>query len=327
MAITHVLMLSFCIDSSTPQYNQANNPMKKVIAIVALAALASSAHAQLSTNPPASSTDGVLIKHLGDPGNPNAGVTHWDNTGTLAAYNYASDGTSVKIGTPDNKLGLNWGLTNANVVAALAKTNLLGGTIRVIFTGEDAGWTDSFGYSYSGNPRTAGSSFTVFDRIEANGPNPINIHFGDYADISFVKGTLGSFDFWYSAAGQDGSGPYTSPSTYGGVYTAFNPAASTPYNSPGNVKFAGTPLMVNTWIAADSKYENVATYLMSFEDWNLANVPNPSLIDYSDGMFALQFFGPDGKPFTPVPEPSTYGLIGAVALLGLVAARRFKARK
>jgi hypothetical protein len=44
-------------------------------------------------------------------------------------------------------------------------------------------------------------------------------------------------------------------------------------------------------------------------------------------MFALQFFGPDGKPFTPVPEPATYGLIGAAALLGLVAARRFKSKK
>jgi len=292
--------------------------MKKLIVIAALAALVASAQAQLSTNPPSSSTDGVVVSHLTGL-NPNLGLTHWENTSTLAGYKYIGDLTSIHIGTPDNKLGLNWGLSNSNVSAALAKLNLKGGSVRVIFTGEDAGWTDSLGYTYTGNATSTGSSFTLFDSIQSNGPSTINTWFGDSADISLNIGAASTFDFWYSAAGTDGSGPYPSPSPYGGVYSMFN--------SPSNVRFADSPLWVNTWISATSSYENVATYLVSFEDWNVKNVPNSSLIDYSDAMFALQFFGPDGKPFTPVPEPATYGLIGAAALLGLVAVRRFKNKK
>jgi hypothetical protein len=292
--------------------------MKKLIVIAGFAALVASAQAQLSTNPPSSTLDSVTVNHL-TALSPNSGLTHWDNTSTLAAYNYVGDGTSIHVGTPDNRLGLNWGASKSVLSSALANLDLKGGSVRIIFTGEDAGWTDSLGYSYTGNPKTVGSSFTLFDRIEANGPNTINTFFGDSADIKLSAGAASTFDFWYSAAGTDGPGPYPSPSPYGGVYSMFN--------SPSNVRFADTPLWVNTWISATSSYENVATYLVSFEDWNVNNVPNPSLIDYSDAMFALQFFGPDGKPFTPVPEPSTYGLIGAGALLGLAAVRRFKNKK
>jgi hypothetical protein len=292
--------------------------MKKLIVIAAIAALVASAQAQLSTNPPSSTTDGVVVDHL-TSSNPNSGVTHWGNTSTLAAYNYASDGTSIHVGTPDNALGLNWGLSNSSVSAALAKLNLTGGSIRIIFTGEDAGWTDSLGYTYTGNAKSVGSSFTLFDRIEANGPNTVNTWFGDSADITLGAGAASTFDFWYSAAGKDGPGPYSSTSKDGGVYSMFS--------STSNVRFAESPLWVNTWISATSTYENVATYLVSFEDWNVKTAPNSSYLDYSDAMFAIQFFGPDGKPFSPVPEPSTYGLIGAAALLGLVAVRRFKNKK
>jgi len=292
--------------------------MKKLIVIAAAAALAVSAQAQLSVNPPSSSTDGVNVSHL-TALNPNFGVTHWNNTSTLAAYSYVGDGTSIHVGTPDNRLGLNWGSSKAGVVSALSTLVPKGGSVRIIFAGEDAGWTDSLGYTYTGNPHTVGSSFTVFDRIQSNGPSTINTMFGDSADIVLNPGAASTFDFWYSAAGMDGPGPYVTPSSYGGVYSLLN--------SPSNVRFADSPIWVNTWISATSSYQNVATYLVSFEDWNVKNVPQSSLIDYSDAMFALQFFGPDGKPFTPVPEPATYGLIGAAALLGLVAARRFKSKK
>lgn len=42
-------------------------------------------------------------------------------------------------------------------------------------------------------------------------------------------------------------------------------------------------------------------------------------LDYNDFMFAVKI--------VPVPEPSTYGLIGAAALIGLIAQRRFKMKK
>jgi len=57
------------------------------------------------------------------------------------------------------------------------------------------------------------------------------------------------------------------------------------------------------------------------EDWRLDGGTD---LDYSDSIIALQFYTLSGAPFPDgaVPEPSTYGLIGAGALLGLVALRR-----
>jgi len=66
---------------------------------------------------------------------------------------------------------------------------------------------------------------------------------------------------------------------------------------------------------------DVSTYIVGLEDWRL---DRQSDADYSDTILALQFFTDSGAPITPpVPEPSTYGLIGAVALLGLVAVRKY----
>lgn len=50
--------------------------------------------------------------------------------------------------------------------------------------------------------------------------------------------------------------------------------------------------------------------------------------DYDDGIFFVRInTGPVDIPNVPVPEPSTYGMIGAGALLALVAYRRFKGSK
>jgi hypothetical protein len=68
---------------------------------------------------------------------------------------------------------------------------------------------------------------------------------------------------------------------------------------------------------------NVTTYVVGLEDWRL---DRSSDADYSDNVIALQFFTSSGTPLTSevVPEPATFGLIGAAALLGLVALRKFK---
>jgi hypothetical protein len=71
-------------------------------------------------------------------------------------------------------------------------------------------------------------------------------------------------------------------------------------------------------------YMNVATYLVALEDWK---INNGSDSDYTDLIVGFQFYSVSGTPFTPVPEPSTYTLIGACVLLGLVALRRIKAKK
>jgi hypothetical protein len=44
--------------------------------------------------------------------------------------------------------------------------------------------------------------------------------------------------------------------------------------------------------------------------------------DFNDFIFAFRAIY--DEPQAPVPEPSTYGLIGAATLLGFVGYRRFK---
>jgi len=293
--------------------------MKKVIAIAAFSALAGSAFAQLSTIPPSSTLDGILVQHEG----ANAGATHWDATPGLASYKFASDDNLgiPKPGSPDNVLGLNWSASITPAISlALAQINATGGFVRVIFTGESALWLNDFGYSYNGIPSSA-SSFTLFKDVQALAPGA-NIAFGDNAVIGLTAGQASTFDLWLNGVG-DKPAP-TPPTSNGGVYTVFHPSNSSPYVSPGNVMFAQSPLSVNTLKLDGTGYENVNTYLVSAEDFRLDRGSDK---DYNDFMFGLQFYDSKGNPFTPVPEPSTYGMIGGVALLGLIARRRFKAKK
>jgi hypothetical protein len=76
----------------------------------------------------------------------------------------------------------------------------------------------------------------------------------------------------------------------------------------------------------------VDTLLIAFEDLRgpalppgggLPTIP-PGDADYTDFIVAFQFL-PTQQSM--VPEPSTYGLIGAAALMAVVGYRRFKASK
>lgn len=293
--------------------------MNTVRAFTALAALAgSSAYAQLSSLPPPSSADLVPVQSIG----ANAGATHWENPTGLGAYRVASD---VTVPLPTAPGG--WGFTAPSAVTtALGAINTQGGTVRAIFTGETAGWLNDFGYTYTSTPMAPGSdSYTVFSNIQA--VSPANVAFGDYVDVRLLPGDASTFDFWLNGTDSFTPANPLPPTANGGLYTVFNPANSSPYIAPGNVRWAQQPLMVNTWITATSSYANVSTYLVAVEDWRL---DRQSDADYSDFIFALQFFNNQGLPFgdvpnTPVPEPSTYGLIGAISLLGLAVWRRRKA--
>jgi hypothetical protein len=302
--------------------------MKNYITPTVLVALATNAFAQLTTLPPSSTTDGVSVVALA--GSPNAGVTHWEDPSDLAAYRFASDDTleNPNMSSPDNRLGLSWGTApNANVTSFMNQVNAQGGTIRSIFTGESGGWLNDFGYTYSGNP-AGPQSYTVFQNIRAGGGPGTTVTFGDSFDIQLDPGQASTFDFWLNGAGVYGPDNAVGPTTAGGVYTVFRPSASVPYNSPGNVYWAQSPIFVNTWVQSlnggAGGYMDVATWLVGIEDWRL---DRGSDADYNDFMFGIQIFNASGTPFTPVPEPSTYGLIGAAALAALVLRRRFATKK
>jgi len=292
--------------------------MKKFIAIAALSAVAGPAFAQLNPLPPAS---GIPQQSIG----VNAGSSHWDANPGLASYAFTSDInlSTPKPGTPDTVLGLQWGVASPFALSSRAQVAAQGGTIRAIFVGESAGWLNDFGYSLNGVP-SAGLTLASNIQSETGTPYPVDLTFGDHFDIGVAAGTGANFDFWLNAVGGFGTTNPVPPTSDGGVYTAFNAFNSSPYLAPGNVRWTINPIMVNTFINATLGYQDVATYLVSFEDWRLDHGSDGDLNDF---MFAVQFFKTDGTPFTPVPEPSTYGLLGAMALVGLVAHRRFKAKK
>jgi hypothetical protein len=231
---------------------------------------------------------------------------------------------------PDNVLGLNW--TSSCPPQALdgrAKVNNPDGdkigAIRAIFLGESAAWLNDFGYTYSGKPQANASSYTVFSDIQAMDGTPyaVNIHFGDYVNILIAKNSAPDFDFWLNGVGANGINTPGS-SVNGGIYTVFNAANSDPLNTPGNVMWS-EPFMVNTYDASTNNYVDTETFLVSFEDWR---TDKGSDNDYNDYMFAVQFVPNYQGPIPiPVPEPSTYGIVGVTALLGLVFIRRFRSRK
>jgi hypothetical protein len=285
--------------------------MKKILGFVGLTmAFAGGALAQLTPLPPSSTTNGVVVQPIG----VNAGPTHWDSLSSIGSYKISSDAT---VALP-NPFGLTWAPT-VSPNAALAKTNinLGGGSIQGIFIGESAMWLNDFGYTYSGTP-AGPNSYTLIENIRAGGPTS-TFTFGDNFRINFAPGTAANFDFWYNSTGTtDPNGS----NSLGGTYTAFNPANSSPIPVGGPlVMWAQNPIMVNTWVASLNAYVDVATYIVAFEDWRFER---GSDADYTDFIIGLQFFNAQGTPFTPVPEPSTYGVIGAIGLLAMVGYRRLK---
>jgi hypothetical protein len=280
--------------------------------MAAAVAFAGTGYAQIMTTlPPSSTTDGVPINTIG----VNAGATHWDSASSLGSFKNigSTEGTASINSSGYNPLGLVFASAMPGALQASLKTiNANGGIIRTIFIAESASWKDSLGYTYSGN--FAGpQSFTALARIE-NDPasgSPSTVQFGSYFDVSLAAGAETNFDFWFQGEN----------ATYGADYTLFHPSNSSSYIAPGNTFWSQQSVVANTWNAAMNAYVDQTTYVVGLGDWRLDRGSDK---DYSDTVLALQFYTLSGTPFEPgaVPEPSTYGIVGAGALLAIVALRR-----
>lgn len=269
--------------------------------------------AQQTDLPPTLSTD---PKADAGTAGINAGTSFWGSPSGIKKYAVTGDDTTdtLRPGVADKHLGLTWTTTApASLDNAVQHLNSTGGTVRVIFVGESAGWLDSFGYTYSGNPAKGQQSYTAWKEIQTTG-SLANISFGDYFDVALAPGQMSSFDLWYSAAGQMGSSP-TSKTTLGGIYTLF-------HNSSAQSLWANQSVSVNTATNAVPGGKLVDSYLVSYEDWRLNS---GSDADYSDLRIALQFFNPDGSAYdVNIPEPATWAVLVSLAAFAYVVARRLR---
>lgn len=167
-----------------------------------------------------------------------------------------------------------------------------GGTVKVMFLGKTAGWQNDLGYVLYPPPGTHNALVTGI------GVGTGALTFGDYTTINYGPGA-NPIDFFVNAV------PTAGDSHGGGVYYAFGTAGEAP-SSPAGINI----VWQNFWV------DGILTTVVGFEDFRPMDPDNDH--DYNDLVLAFQIEA------TAVPEPATYGMIGAAALLGLAGYRRFK---
>ncbi len=197
-----------------------------------------------------------------------------------------------------------------NLAAALGSSPWLaaGGSVKVIFLGETAGWKDDFGFTRSTAPGTYNPLVTDIENSLT--PPPGNIQSGWETFVDYAAGS--TLDFWVNSGGDVGQG---------GLFSAFGTANQFSGTDMGNhVKWSTRSVNTNYFNGTSFVTAPVTTLLVGFEDTRRG----VSFFDgdFNDVVVAFQFL-----PTQPIPEPSTYGLIGGLALLGLVGYRRFKRGK
>ena len=266
--------------------------MKRILCICAFAALPFLASAQLWNGdplPPAWDGDYSIDPYFVPPGPGPAGLSEFD-IDTGFDFSLSEFGTKPMGITEDN----GW-LNAANFALLLQPADL----VRITFLGKTAGWTNDFGMNLGGSGATGTGAYTLWESISAVSP----VH---GSQTSFVQGAEAPdvIDFWLNS----------NEAARGGTYSMFFPGTSEPANTglPAfDYSARGRIFNVSDSFSDSSR----SILVIAIEDWRDFDH------DFTDMFLAIEIGDRFGDAQFPVPEPSTYGLIGAMLILGLVVVR------
>ncbi|HLP02785.1 MAG TPA: PEP-CTERM sorting domain-containing protein [Opitutaceae bacterium] len=235
--------------------------------------------------------------------------------GTVYSQPYPDGGTPAPFSDANRTWSgwtPNWGSDQLAPIANTDASRTL--FVETLFVGETAAWWNDWGYRITASDGTF-TEVLLADGIQAAGPMA-TVSFGDYTYVSLAPGE--SLDFFYN-----GTNGYTAgdgdnfDSVKGGRYYAFDSSLTQP-GSATMQSYYGT-LTPLTSVRGPAFMDTPFT-ILGFEDIN--DGANWQDRDHNDLLFAFRsgFDLPQG----PIPEPSTYGLTGAAALLAVVGYRRLR---
>lgn len=272
--------------------------MKRLLIALAALGLIAQSNAQLwdgSPLPPSAGAPTGIDPYFVPPGPGPAGLSEFDSD---SGYDFSlAEGGTVPAGITEAN-----GWFNAASYAVSLDT---GDRVRVTYLGKTAGWINDFGFNIGGANAYGAGAGTFWAGITNTSPG-----FGSYFSGVWT-GAPTIIDFWLNSGGP--LAPVVP--ALGGTYSIFFPGTSIPSNSglPG-FDYSARGRVFTVY---DNGLDAARTILViAIEDWRSFDA------DFTDMFFAIEIYDRDGNPQFPVPEPSTYGLIGAMLLLGLVVVRR-----